>query len=438
MGVPVTLSQESLPAFLKRPVITSMNFLNEVANRYPDAISFAPGRPNERFLTDIDLARNLDSYTHYLRADLGLTDEGVRRTLLQYGPAAGIITELTAAMLRQDEGIDVPPGAVVMTVGCQEAMFIALRALCPEPDDVAFIADPGYLGFVGAAHVLGVSLVPVRETSAGFDTDELTRAIAAARADGRRPRVLYVIPDFANPSGQVMPLAQRHELLALAERENILLLEDNPYGFTAGDRHLPTLKALDTSRRVVYLGTFAKVCVPGTRVGYVVADQLVTGEDIEPHYLAEDLATIKSMVTLNTSPIDQAVIGGILVEHGGTLAPLIEPRSAFYRDNLRVLMDCLEREFGTGEASAVRWNDPPGGFFAVLTVPFVADAEALTVCAEKHGVLWTPMSYFYQRGGHHQLRLSVSYLEPDRIAEGVRRLAGFVAEQAAPGGGTSG
>jgi (S)-3,5-dihydroxyphenylglycine transaminase len=427
MGTPVTVPREALPAFLERPVITSMNFLNEVANRYPDAISFAPGRPNERFLADVDVARHLDSYTGYLRDELGLGEAAVRRTLLQYGPAAGIITELTAGMLRRDEGIDVPPGAVVMTVGCQEAMFIALRALCPAAEDVALVADPGYLGLVGAAHVLGVSLVAVPEGRDGLDPDSLTRAIGDARAAGRRPRVLYVIPDFANPSGQVMSLERRRELLALAERENILLLEDNPYGFTAGDRQLPTLKALDDRGRVVYLGTFAKVCLPGTRVGYVVADQLVTGDGVEPHFLAEELATIKSMVTLNTSPIDQAIIGGILVENGGTLAPLIGPRSAFYRDNLRVLMECLGREFGAG---LVSWNDPPGGFFAVLTVPFVADAEALTVSAEKHGVLWTPMSYFFQRGGHHQLRLSVSYLEPDVIAEGVRRLAGFVAEQA--------
>src|SRR5262249_13222200 len=130
----------------------------------------------------------------------------------------------------------------------------------------------------------------------GLDLGALTAAIARTRAAGKRPRLLYVIPDFSNPSGVVMSRAERAALLDLAQREDILLLEDNPYGFTAGSAKVPTLKALDTGRRVVYLGTFAKICLPGTRVGYAVADQLVTGPDGETHYLAADLATIKSMV----------------------------------------------------------------------------------------------------------------------------------------------
>ena len=193
-----------------------------------------------------------------------------------------------------------------------------------------------------------------------------------------------------------MSVAQRQRLLDFAEREDLYLLEDNPYGFTARE-HVPTLKALDRQRRVVHLGTFAKVCLPGPRVGYAVADQVVDAGGPNEHLLAADLATVKSMVTVNTSPIDQAVIAGMILDNGGRLEPIRREKAAFYQSNLDVLLSELDAAFPVG--SGVTWNVPPGGFFVVVDVPIHADEEALRVSAEKYGVLWTPMSFFHRHDG---------------------------------------
>lgn len=420
------LTAADLPAFLGLPVLNSMNFLNEVADDYPDAISFAPGRPHERFFDGADLGRYLSRYQDHLRDELGQTEKQLRSTLFQYGPSAGVINPIIAGMLAADEDIHVAPESIVVTVGCQEAICLTLRVLCPGPDDVVFVTEPGYLGLVGAAEVLGVPVVSVPETAQGLDWDALAAAVTEVRAAGRRPRAVYCIPDFANPSGVVMSAAQRQRLLDLAEREDLYLLEDNPYGFTAR-KHVPTLKALDRQRRVIHLGTFAKVCLPGPRVGYAVADQVVDAGGPNEHLLAADLATVKSMVTVNTSPIDQAVIAGMILDNGGRLEPIRREKAAFYQSNLDVVLSEMDTAFPAG--SGVTWNVPPGGFFVVVDVPIRADEKALRVSAEKYGVLWTPMSFFHRHdGGHRQLRLSVSYLDHPQITEGVRRLAAFLAD----------
>jgi (S)-3,5-dihydroxyphenylglycine transaminase len=241
------------------------------------------------------------------------------------------------------------------------------------------------------------------------------------------------MPDFANPSGLSMDLATRRALLDVAAREDLLLLEDNPYGlFTGGARALPPLKRLDTERRVIYLGSFAKTVLPGARVGYLVADQRVRTADGRIVLLADELSKIKSMVTVNTSPLAQAVVGGALLEHGGSLRAANERQIATYAGNLRTLLSGLAWRFA--DVEGVAWNAPAGGYFVVVTVPFAADEQALTRSAAEHGVLWTPMSWFYADGdGAGQLRLSVSSLDAEAIETGLDRLYVFITECGAVG-----
>jgi (S)-3,5-dihydroxyphenylglycine transaminase len=281
--------------------------------------------------------------------------------------------------------------------------------------------------------------VPEAGRDGGLDPEALAAAVRDLRAAGKRPRACYVVPDFANPSGASLDEPARRRLLAVAEESGVLLIEDNPYGFfgrTADPR--PTLKALDGDRgNVVYLGSFAKTCFPGARVGYVVADQRVTDQRVTdqrvtggaaPGLLADELAKLKSMTTVNTSALAQAVIGGMLLDGGLRLRDANEPARRFYARNMDTLLAELETAFRG--VPGVSWNHPDGGFFAVVTVPFRADAQALDACARKHGVLWTPMDGFHPGGGgEHRLRLSCSYLTPDQIADGVRRLAAFVKER---------
>ncbi|MFD8638337.1 aminotransferase class I/II-fold pyridoxal phosphate-dependent enzyme, partial [Streptomyces sp. NPDC059656] len=321
---PVTgkvLERESLHSSLDSPVMGSINFLNEVMGRFPDAISFAPGAPHTAFFDEIDIPRHLARYRRYLEEERGLTSAQVDRLLYQYGPSRGLINELVAQALRADQGIDVPEESVVVTVGCQEAILLVLRALFTSPRDLLAVVNPCFVGLSGAANLLGIDTVPVDDTEEGLDFAQLDEVCRQARESGSPIRAMYVAPDFSNPSGSRLGLEARHRLLATAEREDFLLLEDNAYAFTTTDEaSLPPLKALPGGERVVHLGTFAKTCMPGARVGYVVADQPVRRASGGTGLLADELATVKSMVTVNTSPISQAVIGGILLEHRGSVA----------------------------------------------------------------------------------------------------------------------
>jgi (S)-3,5-dihydroxyphenylglycine transaminase len=221
-------------------------------------------------------------------------------------------------------------------------------------------------------------------------------------------------------------------LLEVAADEDLLVVEDDPYGlFSLDDEARPTLKSLDGDGRVIYLGSFAKSCFPGARVGYLVADQTVVDDAGRPTMLADELSAVKSMLTVNTSPIAQAVIGGMLIESGFSLRSGNREKIDFYRTNLRALLESLEDAFPPAVRAerGIRWNVPTGGFFAVLEVPVRADEELLEVSAREYGVLWTPMSFFYTDGGGRQaIRLSCSWLEPAQIAEGVHRVARLISE----------
>jgi (S)-3,5-dihydroxyphenylglycine transaminase len=422
----VELVREALHTSVTDPVSASMNFLNEVAGRFPDAISLAAGRPYDAFYTVEDVERYLAAYVSYLRAR-GLGEARVRQAILQYGRTNGLLGDMIARMLELDEGIRVPPESVMVTSGCQEAMIVALRGLCAGPEDVVLAAEPCYVGLTGAARVLGVTVVPVPETAAGLRPETVARVARDLRASGRTPRALYVVSNFANPSGVSLAADVRRGLIEVAADQDLLILEDDPYGlFGLDDLHIPTLKSLDTDQRVIYLGSFAKSVFPGARVGFMVADQVVVSAAGHRSLLADELSTIKSMVTVNTSPIAQAVIGGVLVSCGYSLRAANREKIEFYRRNLRALLAALERHFGD---PAITWNSPSGGFFAVMDVPVRADEKLLELSARDYGVLWTPMSFFYLNGGGaHAIRLSCSALVPDQIDEGVRRLATLITD----------
>lgn len=412
---------------LRAPIFESMNFLNEIALEYPDAISFAAGRPYEEYFDVEDIHRYIGLFTAYLRDRLSGDERQVRRVLMQYGPTRGIINELITEHLSVDESIEVDPDAVLVTVGCQEALYLTMRTLRTCERDVILATSPCYVGVTGAARLAEMPVLSVPGTGTGVDLDALRFAVRRARASGQCPRAFYVVPDFANPTGLSLNLDERHRLLDVADELDLLILEDNPYGsFTDGRARLPTLKALDTRRRVVYLGSFAKTGVPGARIGYAVADQVVS-RDPGAGLLADYLARAKSMLTVNTSPIAQAVIGGKLLANKGSLYEANAREIASYRRNLRCALDALAERFPDGSSPRVTWNVPTGGFFVVLTVPFLADDHALRSCASEHGVLWTPIHHFYADDTPRpQLRLSISCLTPADITSGIGRLAEFI------------
>ena len=426
------LRKEDLHASLSAPLLDTMNFLNEITFRYPKAISFAPGRPYDGFFDVEHIFTHIRRYLDHL-AEQGASPERIRAAMFQYGPTAGQIRELIAGSLREDESIDVPAESIVVTVGCQEAMLLALRALISGPRDVFLVSSPCYVGITGAASLMDITVVAVEEREDGFRCADLDHVISAERARGRRPRAFYVVPDHSNPAGTTMPTETRRELLDLAARQGILIVEDSPYRMVSPGPHLPTLKSLDRQRRVLHIGSFSKTAFPGARVGFAVADQIVADSAGHTSLLADELAKIKSMVTVNTPPLTQAVIAGMLLTCQGRISELNTGQAAYYANAMRSTLRELDRCFPAEKRDAlgVRWNEPDGGFFLTMRVPFQADNAALARSAEDFGVIWTPMSYFYpDGGGEHSIRLSVSYLTEHEITEGINRLASFIAAAA--------
>jgi (S)-3,5-dihydroxyphenylglycine transaminase len=410
---------------LSDPRLAVMDFLNEVTLRHPQAISFAPGVP----LVDLsELERydeHIERFVEYAGRLRGSSHDDTWRWLGRYGPTNGIINELVALHLERDFAIRVDPRAIVVTNGAQEAMSIFLNGTLRPREDVLLVNEPSYIGIYGIARLLGVEMVPVPASPHGLDLDALRRTIAQVRASGRNPRALYDVPDFHNPLGTSLGLADRHALLELAAREQILVVEDAAYSMFAYDAPaLPTLKALDSGANVVHVGTFSKTVFPALRIGFLVADQPVAGGGV----LAEVLSKVKSNLSINTSPLTQALAGGILLENAGSLQRMIEPRRLRYRDNRDRLLQALDREFGKDPllANRVSWSRPGGGFFLTLELPFSVPDEDIDVCAKEHGVLFCPLRWFCASGRENELRLSFSSLEPDAIDDGVSRLARYV------------
>ncbi|HEV8578622.1 MAG TPA: PLP-dependent aminotransferase family protein [Thermoanaerobaculia bacterium] len=424
----------TLDGRLGDPLLDVMNFLNEVAIRYPAAISFAPGRPSERHF---DVERSLGRAPLWVESRARATGQAPREVwngLGQYNRTNGIINSLISRQLAADEGIDAVPESIVVTTGCQEGMAILLLGLIDPAADALLISDPCYIGIPGLARIMGLTLVPMPTGERGLEPEAVLAGIETARRLGRRPRALYDVPDFNNPLGTRMPVEIRRSLLELAHERELLIWEDNPYGMFAYDGSpLPTLKALDEHGVVIYMGSFSKTLFPGLRLGYLVADQRVVLPSGERMPLAVELSKIKSLTTVNTSTVVQAIAGGILIETGGSLRPLMAEKLPFYRANRDRMLKCLEECFRG--AQGVRWNRPEGGFFLTLELPFEFTDECLVACARDYGVVVCPMSFFsLTPGRERQVRLAFSYVTGEQIADGVARFAGFVRDRVSAAG----
>jgi (S)-3,5-dihydroxyphenylglycine transaminase len=411
------------------PLLDVMNFLNEVVLRHPDAISFAPGRPTERHFDVEGTLGRAALWVEERASASGEPPQAVWDGLGQYNRTNGIIHDLIAGQLAVDEGIDAAPESIIVTTGCQEAMTILLMGLIDPAADALLISDPTYIGIPGLARILEITLIPVPTGERGLEPASVAAGIEQARRLGLRPRALYDVPDFNNPLGTRMPIPVRHALLDLAREHGMLIWEDNPYGmFSYDGPPLPTLKALDRHAVVIYMGSFSKTLFPGLRLGYLVADQQVVLPSGKRVPLAAELSKVKSLTTVNTSTVVQAMAGGVLLAAGGSLRPLMEEKLPTYRASRDHMLAALETSLGG--IPGVRWNRPEGGFFLTLDLPFEFTDEDLRVAARDYGVVVCPMSFFaLTPGREHQVRLAFSYVTDKQIAQGIARFARFVRDR---------
>ncbi len=406
-----------------------MNFLNEVAETYPNAISFGSGRPSEAHFDVERWLQQISLFVEQFANKHAVSHKSVYDMLGQYGKTTGIINELIAETLVKDEDIHVSPESILVTYGAQEGMEICLSTLCRSGRDVLLVADPTYIGITGLAAIKNIEVAEVSSDAEGPDLEHLHHVIDALKARGKRAAGFYLIPDFNNPMGSSISLARRRELLDFSRKHRLLLVEDNPYGlFRYEGQRLPTLKSLDENGTVIYLGTFAKSLCPGLRIGYVVADQLVASAG-SFYPLMSEFSKVKSMVSVNTGQVHQAVIGGLLIEANCSLRERVMPLVELYKSNRDCMLDALALTFRSErfDGCKVTWNRPEGGFFIVLSLPFEFGKREVQECADEYGVICLPLSFFSSQPEYACcIRLSFSYTNHARIKRGVTALGEYL------------
>ncbi len=369
--------------------------------RIPDMISFAPGYPDPKVFAWAEFREILSSLL-----------DGHDPNALQYGPTRGYqpLVEALPSILGK-RGVHATADELLVTTGSQQGLDLVVRVLC-DPGDVVLVELPTYTGAITAFRDAQAAMVGVRQGDDGIDLDDLEAVIARVRRDGQRVRFLYVVPNFENPTGMLISLEKRKRLLAIASRHNLLIVEDDPYGdlyFGDGEEHLTRpIKADDEEGRVVYLSSFSKTLAPGFRVAWMTA----------PAPLAAKLEVAKQAADLCTGSLDQRVVYEAWKR--GVLAASAPVLRAHYRHK----KDVMERAMREHLGGLVRWQEPRGGFFLWAALPGQVTAGALLPRALASKVVFVEGSAFFVDGsGPNFVRLSFSAPTPERIVEGVSRLA---------------
>ncbi|WP_260963314.1 aminotransferase-like domain-containing protein [Pseudomonas citri] len=401
------------------PTLNVIHLLNSIAQENPQALSLASGRPDDEHcdpaLIDLGLAR--------YRQHIANTGHSLETLLCQYGKTSGIINEIIATHLQMDEEVHVcNPESVVVCMGFQEACTLALLSIF-EGSGVLLVPDPVFCGITGIAKLLGIKTVPV--PMADFlDPVALRKIIEALESKGEKTRAVYAIPDFSNPTADSLSYHDRKTMLSLAHEKNFFILEDTAYRyFRYEGEDIASMKAIDSSR-VFLLGSFAKSIFPGLRMGYVVAPE---GTGVMP--FGPRLCKAKSLITVNTPALCQAVVAGLLLENHYSLKGLNQPRALSYAKKRNHMLECLERAFplGADARRAVNWNQPAGGFFINVQLPFVFGYCEMRECAEQFKVIVFPTTLFsLTNEAAGQVRLSFSNATTSQITQAIDSFRRYV------------
>ncbi|MEU6428488.1 PLP-dependent aminotransferase family protein [Microbispora sp. NPDC046973] len=383
-------------------VASEIRALFAVASR-PEVVSLAGGMPYVNALP-LDLVSELV-------ADL-VTSRG--SVALQYGSGQGdpALREQICEVMRM-EGIEANADDVVVTVGSQQALDLITRIFI-DPGDVVLAEGPSYVGALGTFSAYQAKVVHIAMDDQGLIPEALAQTIYALQAAGNRIKFLYTIPNFQNPAGVTLNEVRRRQVLEICRRAGVLVVEDNPYGLLGFDAEPMRALRADDPEGVVYLGSFSKTLAPGFRVGWALA----------PHAVRDKLVLAMESAVLSHSSFTQLAVGQYLATQ-----PWREQIKSFrelYRERRDALLGALDVLMPPG----CTWTRPAGGFFVWMTLPEGLNSKAILPRAVAERVAFVPGTGFYSDGGGtRNMRLSFCYPEPDRIKEGVRRLAGVIEQE---------
>ncbi|MET7468992.1 PLP-dependent aminotransferase family protein [Micromonospora sp. NPDC005686] len=379
-----------------------------VASR-PEVVSLAGGAPYIAALP-------LDAVGEML-GRLG-SDHGA--TTLQYGIGQGTL-ELRERIceVMSLSGIDASCGAspedVVVTVGGQQALDLVAR-LFLDPGDVVLAEGPTYVGALGVFQAAQAQVAHVPMDDEGLIPEALEVAIADLARAGRRVKFLYTIPTYQNPAGVTLSEERRERVLDICERAGLLVVEDDPYGQLGFEGEAPAPLRARRRDGVFYLSTFSKTFAPGLRVGWILA----------PHAVRDKLVIASEAQILCPSAYAQAAVSTYL----GTMPwrQQLKVYREVYRERRDALLDAMADLMPEGTT----WTRPQGGLFVWATLPGGLDSKAMMPRAVAARVAYVPGTGFYADGtGTGNMRLNFSFPTPERIREGVRRLAGVMEQEIA-------
>ena len=361
--------------------------------RLEQLISFASGIGDANLFPAEDIRKALQSIMR--RDGIATLDYGERNG---YGPLRASIAHILAS-----QGIQTQPENILITAGSQQALSLVSQLLL-NPGDVILVESPTYAGALDLFHALGFKVVGIPVDAQGMQVEGLEKLLQQ-----HHPRLIYTIPNFHNPTGTCLTTPRRRQLLVLAERYNIPIIEDDFVGDLRYEGHTqPALKALDPGGCVIYISTFSKMLMPGLRVGFIAADG--------PVYDA--LVNFKRIHDVATSALVQRALEAYVTV--GRYQTHLRRSCQIFRKRRDAMISAIQRYLPTG----VRFDHPQGGLFIWLQLPHELDSGKLLPLAWEEGVDFAPGRPFFAEGtqGSSWLRLNFVAQAPGQIEEGIKRL----------------
>ena len=333
---------------------------------------------------------------------------------LQYGTTEGddLLREQLVKRYRE-MGLDITKENLVITTASQQSLDFLGRVFINKGDKV-IVEFPSYLGALQAFNAFGASPIGIPSDEHGMDPKLLEAKLAELKANGEQVKFMYIIPDFQNPSGVTMPEFRRKEIIEIAHKYHVLIVEDSPYRELRFEGEAqPTIYQLDKEGTTITLGTFSKIFVPGFRIGWVIADPKII----------DKFVTTKQSVDLCTPPFVQRIAGRYMEK--GLFSTKLGDIIRLYKHKKDLMMDCFEKYLPEG----VKWTNPEGGLFLFVYLPEHMDAEKLFKIAIANKVAFVLGTVFYCDGsGKNTLRINFSYCSDEQIVEGVKRLGQAIRE----------